>query len=85
MVLCEIGEYAEREADRADAPLHERVGGDLHHRVGAARVRHLAQQALERQRIRRRPRGGKRGVTDHVPVRADQADLRAEAALEKLL
>ena len=85
MVLREIGEHAEREVDRAGTPLHERVGGDLHHHMGAARVRHFAQQTLERQRVGRGALGRQNGVADHVLIRADQTDLCAQTALKELL
>ena len=85
MVLREIGEHAEREVDRAGTPLHERVGGDLHHHMGAARVRHFAQQTLERQRVGRGALGRQNGVADHVLIGPDQTDLCAQAALKELL
>ena len=73
MVLREIGEHAEREVDRAGTPLHERVGGDLHHHMGASRVCHTPQQRLELIGLRCSAVGGQLQGTDQVSVGADQA------------
>ena len=63
----------------------ERVGRDLHDDVGTSGVRHAAEKLLQIVALG----GGELGVeellSDHVAVRADQADLRAELCLEHVL
>ena len=56
------------------------MGGDLHHCVGAARVRHLAQQALDLQRIRRGAPGREHLLLHQVLHRADETGLYSRTA-----
>ena len=50
---------------------HQRVGGYLHHHMGAARVGHLPQQPLQLKGLRRRALGVDYLGSDHVLNRAD--------------
>ena len=75
MVLGEVGEDAHRVVDAVDPVLKEGVGGGLHHHVGAAGVRHPAEEGLELQGFRRGPLRGHDLPADHILVGADEAHL----------
>ena len=85
VVLRQIREDADREADPRRALLHERVRGDLHHRMAAACFDHRGKKFLQGKRIGRRALGAEDLVTDHILIRADESDLCAFRLLQKLL
>ena len=80
MVLGEIGEDTHGEGNALRPVLHQGVRGDLHHRMGAARVRHLAQQTLDLQGIRRGAPGREHLLLHQVLHRADEAGFYPCAA-----
>ena len=84
MILRQVRENTDAESDSFYPALHQRVGRDLHHGIGAARIDHLGEQALHGQRVGRCAVGRDGLVTDQILIRADQADLRALCALQEL-
>ena len=84
MILRQVRENTDAESDSFYPALHQRVGRDLHHGIGAARIDHLGEQALHGQRVGRCAVGRDGLVTDQILIRADQADLCALRALQKL-
>ena len=75
MILCQVGEYAQAEIHTVHPVQTEGMGGDLHDRIAAARVRHLAEQALELKALRGGALRLKHLISDHVLNRTDEADL----------
>ena len=63
VVAREVGEEGRREAGARHAPLHERVGGDLHRAGGVAGVAHPGEQRLEVDRV-----GGRVRDRQHLPA-----------------
>ena len=85
MVLGEIGEHAHRKGNAVHPVQRQRVGGYLHHHVGAARVRHLPEQALQFKGLRRGALGGDHLVADHVLNGADKTHLGPGLLLQNAL
>ena len=75
MILRKIGKRADFEAHSRQPVQPQRVGGNLHHHVIYARVRHHAQLILRHQRIRRGQLRGNGFIADHAAHRADQTHL----------
>ena len=84
MILRQVRENTDAESDSFYPALHQRVGRNLHHGIGAARIDHLGEQALHGQRVGRCAVGRDGLVADQILIRADQADLCALRALQKL-
>ena len=84
MILRQVRENTDAESDSFYPALHQRVGRDLHHGIGAARIDHLGEQALHGQRVGRCAVGRDGLVADQILIRADQADLCALCALQEL-
>ena len=82
VVVGEVGEDGGGEALAADALLDERVGGDLHRARRAAGVGHLAEEPVERERVRRRVRRLDRLLPDPHVDRADEPGRLAERGEE---
>ena len=85
MVLGQVGEDPHGEADACHPLEKQCVGGYLHHHMGAARVRHAAEKALELKGFRGGTLSGDDLVPDHVLVGADQAHLGAPGLLQDIL
>ena len=83
VILRQVRENTDAESDSFYPALHQRVGRDLHHGIGAARIDHLGKQALHGQRVGRCAVGRDGLVADQILICADQADLRALCALQK--
>ena len=75
MVLREVGEDRGRDVDAVGAPQLERVRGDLHHAGAVTAVEHLAERALEVDRLRSRAHGRPLLARDHGGHGAEQAGL----------
>ena len=85
MILTEVGEDAHGEADTVDPIQHQRVGGDLHDHMGAARVGHLPQQLLQLEGLRCGALGVEHLAADHVLNGADKAHLGSGLLLQNTL
>ena len=85
VILRQIRKNADAKADPLHPFLHQRMGGDLHHRVSTARIDHLGEQALQGQRVGRGALCRNGTFSDQVLIRADESDLRALRALQQLL
>ena len=85
MILREIGIERHVEVHARHALERERVGGHLHDHVRAARVRHPAEELLKLIALGRGELRGQELLSDHVPVRADEPDLRVELRFEHVL
>ena len=85
MILGQVGKDAHGKTDARHALEHQRVGGDLHHDVGAPGVAHLAEELLQLEALRRGALRGQLLRPDHVAVGADQTHLRAERGLQDVL
>ena len=80
-----IREDADGEADARDALQHQRMGGHLHHNVGAARVQHLAEELVQLIALRRCTLRRELLRADHIAVGSDQADLCPCLRLQQML
>ena len=85
MILGQIGEDAHRVADAIHPVQRQRVGGDLHHHMGAARIPHPGKELLDLKGLRRGPLRGEHLAADHVLVGADQAHLGPRRLLQNRL
>ena len=85
MVLGQIGEHAHRKADAPHPLEKQRVGRHLHDHMGAARVRHAPEQALELKGFRGCALRGQDLAADHVLIGADQPHLRPQTLLQDIL
>jgi hypothetical protein len=75
MVLGEVGEDGDREADAIRAVLGQRVGGDLHRARGVAGVEHPAERGLQVDRLRGRPLDLLLDATDDALDRPQEPSL----------
>ena len=75
MILCQIREHRCIIPAALHTILIERMGGYLHHRVGAAFRRHQRHHALQIIGIGRGVPGRQHALPDHVLNRPDQPDL----------
>ena len=75
MILGEVGKNANGKADAVYPMLHQRMGGDLHYRIGAAGLCHLRKQPLQLQGIRRGALRRKSLLFHEILHRADEAGL----------
>ena len=66
MVLGQVGEHGDREADSGRPPERERVRGDLHRAGLVAGVEHAAKGGLEIDRLGRRPLDLLLHAADHL-------------------
>ncbi|MPM36146.1 hypothetical protein SDC9_82741 [bioreactor metagenome] len=82
MVLGEICEDAYGKGDARHSAEDQRVGGNLHHRVGAAGVRHPGQQLLQLVGLRSRAVSRESVRADHVLIGADQPHFGPQAMLQ---
>ena len=85
VVLGEIGEHRHVIVDARHAPELQRVGRDLHHRMGTALVRHLFKKLMQLQALGGGVLGVQEAVADHVAVCADEAHLGAELRFQHML
>ena len=85
VVLGEVRKRAHGKAHRADPLQHQGVGGDLHHRVGAAGVPHPGEQAVELKALGGGALGVQHLVADHVLDGADEPHLRPQGLLQHAL
>ena len=85
MILCQVCEKADGKMHARHAAQHKRVGGYLHHAVGAPGVRHPAEERLQIAGLRRGVLGVKFLAADHVRYAADETDLRAKGLFQNLL
>ena len=85
MILTEIGEDAHGEADAVHPIQCQRVGGHLHHHVGAAGIGHLAEQAVQLEGLRRGALGMQHLIADHVLDGAHQPHLGPGLLLQNAL
>ena len=83
MILREIGKCADGKVDAVHAVQIQRVGGDLHDHMRAARVAHLRKQRLQVVALRGGVFARQRLFADLVADRADQADPRAERVFQQ--
>ena len=82
VVLGQVGKDAHGEADAIHPLQKQRVGGGLHHHVGAAGGAHPGEQLLKLQGLRRGALRGDHLVADHVLVGADEAHLGPQLLLQ---
>ena len=82
VVVGEVGENGGGEALAADALLDERVARHLHRARGAAVVHHLAEERVQRERVRRRVCRLDASLADADLDGAEEAGLRAERRQE---
>ena len=73
MVLVEVGEHEDGEADAVEAPERRAVRGRLHRAAAVARVEHLAEEPLQVDRLGGRPGGRAALAVDAGLDRAEQA------------
>ena len=85
MILREIGVERHVEVHARHALERERMGGHLHDHVRAARVRHPAKELLKLIALGRGELRGQELLSDHVPVRTDEPDLRGELCFKHVL
>ena len=85
VILGQIRKHPDGEANARHAVLIQRVGGNLHHHMAAARVRHLPEQLLQLIALRRCALRGQRAVSDPVAVGADQPHLGAAHGFQYML
>ena len=85
VILGQVREYRHIKVDARHALQRERMGGNLHHHMGAALLQHLPEQAVQLQTLG----GGMFGVqelfADHVAVCADEADLSPRHRFQHML
>jgi hypothetical protein len=80
VVLVEVGEHEDGEADVVETAERRAVRGRLHRAAAVARVEHLAEQALQVDRLGGRP-GGRAALAVHAGLdRAEQPGRRPAAA-----
>ena len=85
MVLCQICKDSRAKTDLVGAVEHQRVGGDLHNDVRAARIAHIGKELLQLEGFRRGALSVQDLIADHVLDRADEADLCAERFFKHVL
>ena len=85
MVAAQIGVDTHGEADAIHAVKAQCVGGDLHHHVGAARVRHLTEQAVQLEGFGGSALGRDDFLADHVLNGAYETHLCPRLLLENAL
>ena len=82
MVLGEVRKRPHGEGDAVHPVEAQRVGGDLHHHMGAAAVRHPAEPALDLPAFRGGALGGADLVAHPVFVGADKPCLRPQCLFD---
>ena len=85
MVPAQIRIDPHGELDTVHPVQHQRVGGYLHHHMGAPGVGHLPQQLLQLEGLRRGALRGEHLAADHVLDGADQPHLRPGLLLQNTL
>ena len=75
MIAREIGKDGDVEGNAVNALLLERMGGDFHHRFGAAAFKRAREELIQFKRFGRGVRGGKALVLDAIFDGADQCGL----------
>ena len=84
VILCQVGECTDRKTDAVYTVEHERMRGNLHDDMGAARIAHPREQCVQLVGFRRGAFGFDHLIADEVLIGADQADLVA-CILEHML
>ena len=82
VILGQIGEYAHLEVNARHPVQHQRMGGNLHHHMGAARLLHLIKQLLQLEGLRGGALGFDDLVADHILNGTDEAHLGAQGLLQ---
>ncbi|MPM66130.1 hypothetical protein SDC9_113037 [bioreactor metagenome] len=82
MILGQVGENARREADAVHPVQGKGVGGDLHHQMGTACVRHTPAQSLDFIGFGGGALSRKGLRADHILVGADKPHLGPYRALQ---
>ena len=85
MILGEIGEHTHGEVHAIHTILRESVGGDLHHHMAAAGIRHAAEQTLHLKALGGGALGRDHFIADHVLIGADKTHLGTEILLQHTL
>ena len=85
MVAAEVRVDTHGEADAIHAVEAQCVGGDLHHHMGAACVRHLTEQAVQFEGLGGSALGGNDFLANHVLNGAHETHLCARLLLENAL
>ena len=85
MVLGQIREDAHRVRNAVDPVQRQGVGGDLHHHMAAAGVTHPREQLLHLKGLRGGALRGDHLIPDHILIRADQTNFRAQSLLQNRL
>jgi len=75
VILGQVGEDAHVVVHAVDPVQIQRVGGGLHHHMGAAPVRHFPEQLLDLEGLRGGALRGDDLLADHILVGADKAHL----------